>query len=143
MADPSFPVDPAGLKVPATLKNLASRPVLKNADGSFSTERSISIGTDQGEVLIPTVVGGKQLSKEEAKAHYRATGEHLGIFDTPASADAYATALHNAQQARVLGVSKESFVRTLKPGLAAGTPEEQAPASAYSGQGRVTQKKGK
>lgn len=74
-----------------------NRPVLQNPDGSYSTTSSMSIGTDKGEVLIPTVVNGKRLSNAEAIAHYRKTGENFGTFDTPAHADAYATALHNAQ----------------------------------------------
>jgi hypothetical protein len=59
--------------------------------------RSISIGTDQGEVLIPTVVGNRVVSNKEAVAHYKRTGEHLGIFRTPEDADAYAQSLHEQQ----------------------------------------------
>jgi hypothetical protein len=74
-----------------------NRPVLHNPDGSYSTTSSMSIGTDHGETLIPTVVEGKRLSDEDAIAHFHSTGENLGTFRTPAAADRYATALHNAQ----------------------------------------------
>ncbi|MEJ0043166.1 MAG: hypothetical protein WDM81_13560 [Rhizomicrobium sp.] len=57
----------------------------------------MSIGTDTGEVLIPTVVDGKRLSKADAIARYRKTGENFGTFGSAAQADAFATALHNAQ----------------------------------------------
>jgi len=89
-----------GLRVPGTVTNLYDRPVLQNPDGSVSTTSSMSIGTDQGEVLIPTVINGQRLSDEDAIAHYRQTGEHLGIFDTPENADAYASWLHNEQERR-------------------------------------------
>jgi len=92
--------------------NLNGRPIIKNADGSISSEYSISFGDDKGrEILIPTVVNGRFLtpdgkkpkegSPEEkamfkrAQQHYEKTGEHLGIFDSPESADAYATRVHN------------------------------------------------
>lgn len=93
---------PEGLKIPATIKNLYDRPIFKNADGTVSTTLSMSIGTDQGEVLIPTVINGKKLTPRQAIEHFRKTGEHLGIFDTPEHADAYAIKLHN-EQARRMG----------------------------------------
>jgi hypothetical protein len=74
-----------------------NRPILHNPDGGYSTTSSMSIGTDKGEVLIPTVVNGKRLSPADAIAHYRATGENLGTFDKPGNADAYAQELHNRQ----------------------------------------------
>jgi hypothetical protein len=79
--------------------DLHKRPIVKNPDGSISTVRSMSIGTDKGEVLIPTVAadGSGILSDEDAIAQYNKTGQHLGIFDTPENATAYAESLHNQQ----------------------------------------------
>lgn len=77
--------------------DLKHRPVVHNRDGTISTVRSISIGTDQGEVLIPTVVGDRVVSNDEAIRHYQQTGEHLGMFRSPAEADAYAEWLHEQQ----------------------------------------------
>lgn len=86
----------AGPRVPGNI-NLAVRPRVDNRDGTSSTFRSISIGTDEGEVLIPTVVNGRVVSDDDAIKHYRQTGEHLGIFDSPDSATAYAEALHQRE----------------------------------------------
>lgn len=83
-----------GLRKPGNIP-LNGRPIVPNADGTYSSEKSFSIGTDQGEVLLPLVVNGQELSQEDAINHYRKTGEHMGIFDTPDNADAYATATHN------------------------------------------------
>lgn len=88
---------PVGLTAAGNL-NLHNRPVVLNPDGTISTVKTISIGTDAGEVLLPTVINGKVVSNQEAIDHYKKTGEHLGIFDTPENADAYSQVLHQAQE---------------------------------------------
>lgn len=78
--------------------DLSRRPQVKNADGSISTVRSMSVNIDHNEVLLPTVSDdGRIMSDREAVDTYRETGRHLGIFDSPEHATEYALKLHDEQ----------------------------------------------
>lgn len=98
---PPAPITQFEGKITAGNIDLANRPQVKNPDGSISTVRSMSFSESQGgaEILIPTVSpDGKLLTNKEAIDLYHQTGQHLGIFDTPQHADAYAQALHKTQE---------------------------------------------
>lgn len=97
--------------------NLNGRPIIRNADGTISSEYSVSFANSEGhEVLVPTVVNGRFLTPDgkkpregspEEKAmfrkawqHYEQTGENLGVFDNAQHADAYAQRVHNRKVAQ-------------------------------------------
>jgi hypothetical protein len=94
------PLNAPGLVAPGNI-NIHQRPVVRNADGSISTVRSMTFTDENGNaVLVPSVIEGRGIvSPQETFRHYKQTGQHLGIFDTPDNADAYAQSLHE-QQAR-------------------------------------------
>jgi hypothetical protein len=78
--------------------DLTKRPVVNNADGTISTVRSISVGIDGKQVVIPTVSDdGKIMTSNEAIKRYLDSGKHLGKFRTVEEADAFAKQLHNDQ----------------------------------------------
>jgi hypothetical protein len=87
---------PMGMISPGNI-NPDTRPTVKNPDGSISTVRTISFNTDGREVLIPTVVGNKVVSDDEAIDNYFRTGQSFGSFKTPQAATAFAERLHNTQ----------------------------------------------
>lgn len=79
--------------------DLANRPVVQNPDGSISTVRSMSFNEDGKEVLIPTVSqNGTIMSPQQAIDEYHRTGQHLGLFNNIADANAMARQIHNQQE---------------------------------------------
>ena len=111
VTDTMVDVNPSGL-VKAGNIPVWNRPIVKNADGTTSSEYSTSFQDQNGnEVLVPTVVDGKFLTPDGKKPppgspaekemfkrawqHYLRTGQNLGSFKTPADANAYAEKLHN------------------------------------------------
>ena len=95
-------IDPRTIEGLLSLGNidLYSKPRVDNGDGTYSTVRSMSFGDDQGrEILIPTVSDdGRIMSADEAVQNYFDTGKHLGIFNSPEAATAYAERLHDLQE---------------------------------------------
>lgn len=79
--------------------NLRRHGHVRNPNGSISTIRTMSFGTDRGEVLVPTVIGGRRLTPQQAIRRYYLTGEHYGIFRSVAAANQQAQILHNLHQA--------------------------------------------
>lgn len=83
--------------------DLANRPIVRNADGTNSTVRSMSFNEDGKEILIPTVSqNGTIMSPQQAIDEYHRTGQHLGMFNSPEEANAMAQQIHN-QQAQMYG----------------------------------------
>lgn len=102
--------------------DLNNRPIVRNADGSISTVRSMSFNENGVEVLIPTVAadGSRILSNQEAIAQYRQTGQHLGKFTTPQAADAYAEQLHKDQEKLYTAPAAATESIFQRPGLQTG-----------------------
>lgn len=91
--------------------DLKKRPRVQNPDGSISTVRSMSFNTGGREVLIPTVSDdGRIMSTDEAVQTYRKTGKHLGHFDSPKAATAYAKQL-SKEQDRMYGPKPKGLRR--------------------------------
>ena len=71
----------------------------RNKDGKvigYSTTSSMLVRHDDGKfAVVPTVVGGKELSQEEAVKHYAETGEHWGMADDEESAQKMAQEVHD------------------------------------------------
>lgn len=71
----------------------AGRPLMRNPDGTVSSERTITVEADGKHHLIPTIVGGKQLGQEEAIALWeQGKNPPVGVFDSAESAEVGAKA---------------------------------------------------
>ena len=88
------PYVPRGVIEPGNV-DLYAQPAVPNPDGGMSTVNSFSVNFDGKEYLLPTVTpDGRLLSTEDAIKEFQSTGRHLGVFDSPDAADAYAKHLH-------------------------------------------------
>lgn len=68
-----------------------SRPQIKNADGTFSTEKTITVEMDQKFFLIPTIVDGIERGTEEAvRLFVEGLNNAVGVFKTASEAEAAA-----------------------------------------------------
>ncbi len=116
-----------GMITPGNI-NLSARPRVENKDGSFSTLKSISFGTPQGEVLIPTITPqGVQLTEDQAIEQFKQTGQHLGVYKDAESATTAAKAISERQ-------GKDTGPRKLKVNadgtiIGSEAPKEEKPAA--------------
>jgi hypothetical protein len=73
-----------------------SRPIIRNPDGTFSTESTITVEADGRHYVLPTIVGGKRLSSDDAtKAWSEGRNPHVGVFATNDEAEKWATERSN------------------------------------------------
>lgn len=106
--DAAYPTAPSQISGLFQMGNINpyNRPNVKNRDGSVSTVRTMSYGTDAGETLVPTVSDeGKIMQSRDAMRYWQQKGQNFGTFQTPEDADAYAQMLHE-QQAAFYGLNK-------------------------------------
>jgi hypothetical protein len=90
-----------GMTQPGNI-DLSKRPLVHHLKGpdAVSTLYSMSFGPNNQQVLVPKVSpDGRMLTNQEAEDLYRKTGQHLGMFNSIATADAYANMLHLKQGA--------------------------------------------
>jgi hypothetical protein len=103
------------------------RPAVTNPDGSVSTVRSIGVGDERGQWVIPTVVNGKVVSNDEAIKEWRAGRNNAigGPFQTIDEATAFGQKFHN-QEAQRLGL-----------GGSAPAPREDSPITVRRSNGAI------
>jgi len=95
---PARPVSarPLGERVRPNL-DLNRRPQVQTDDG-IATVRTMGVGTDRGEVNIPTIADdGSELDPQGAVDQFRKSGQHLGVYDTPEDAERMAQHFHEVQ----------------------------------------------
>jgi hypothetical protein len=92
--------------------------VIKNPDGSFSTEKTITIDVDtsQGKrfLTIPTIVGGRELSQEDAiAAHMAGRNPAVGEHGSQQEAQSFAKG-RSAARVRVVEDLYRSYLKHLR-----------------------------
>jgi hypothetical protein len=105
-------VKPEGMLEQGNL-DLLNRPVIKNADKTISTVRSMTVAFDDLAILLPTVRKGldRIMTDQEAIDWFMKTGEHLGKFSSELAANKYAEALHKQQEGLYTGNEKLDYLK--------------------------------
>ncbi len=89
----NMPGDEVQQAAPSIAPIDTSRPIVNNQDGSFSTERTITVEADGKHYLLPTIIEGTQVSPREATDAWAAgKNPHVGVYDTPQDAESAAVA---------------------------------------------------
>lgn len=95
--------------------DLNSRPIIRNKDGSVSTEKSIGVSRGDGtEYLIPTAIKGQIVSASKARNHFHKTGQHLGTRVTPKDDKGW---MDWKKYAKDISKRQEQFYKENKSGL--------------------------
>lgn len=88
---------------PESLSATLQRPVVTLPSGENATVRSIGVGDDNGEWVIPTIVNGKALSNDEAINLWKQgiNKPLAGPFDSVDKANQFAQRFHEAEAKRI------------------------------------------
>jgi hypothetical protein len=62
---------------------MPSKPLVKNPDGSYSSEQTITVEQDGKHYIVPTIYNGKKVSDEEAIQG----GQNVGVYDSAEEAE--------------------------------------------------------
>ncbi len=85
-ANKNSPLPPEPMNLPST-----GKPMLPNEDGTYSTERTITIEMGGKHLVLPTIVGGKPYTEDEAIELFKnGKNKPVGEFDTENEANDYA-----------------------------------------------------
>lgn len=94
----------------------AGRPALQNPDGSYSTERTITVGADGKYYNIPSIVSGRQRTPDEAIALWR-SGQNAAVDSAATEQEALARAQARSNQIGMArGPSANSWLNGYNPG---------------------------
>src|SRR5689334_13762901 len=104
-------------ETPEAASTRFNKPAISLPNGQKATVRSIGVGDDRGEWVIPTVVGGKIVSNNEAIRLWKSGSNQPigGPFKTVIEADNYAQRFHEAEATRLSKQPKLPGFTVLEP----------------------------
>jgi len=97
---------------PESVSSSLKRPAITLSNGQQATVRSIGVGDDSGEWVIPTIVNGKLVSNDEAINLWRSGSNSPlgGPFKSIDEANNFAQRLHEAEAKRIRQVDENELV---------------------------------